>query len=217
MPQIGQELGVATILEGAVQRAGGRVRINVQLIDTATDEHLWVESYDRQLTAENIFAIQSEIATAIVDALQATLSAEDRASLAAVPTENMKALEYYFLGKDRTQKRTTSALAEAINYFQAAIDLDPNFALAYVHLAYAIDRRRSIAGLSFDEEDPKVKALALKALEMDDRLGEAYAILGYLERGWNNPEGEAAFQRAIELNPNSVIAYHYYCARLNVL
>jgi len=101
MRQIGQELGVAIILEGGVQRAGGRVRINVQLIDAATDEHLWVESYDRQLTAENIFAIQSEIATAIVDALQATLSAEDRASLTAVPTENMKALEYYFLGKDR--------------------------------------------------------------------------------------------------------------------
>ena len=214
--QIGLELGVATILEGGVQRAGSRVRINVQLIDTATDEHLWVESYDRQLTAENIFAIQSEIATAIVDALQATLSAEDRASLAAVPTENMQALEYYFLGKDRTQKRTTSALAEAIDYFQAAIELDPNFALAYVHLAYAIDRRRSIAGLSWDEEDPKVKALALKALELDDRLGEAYAILGYLKRGWNNPESEAAFLRAIELNPNSVIAYHSYCAGLMV-
>ncbi len=154
MRQIGQELGVATILEGGVQRAGGRVRINVQLIDAATDEHLWVESYDRQLTAENIFAIQSEIATAIVDALQATLSAEDRESLTAVPTENMKALEYYFLGKDRTEKRTTSALAEAVDYFQAAIDLDSNFALAYVHLAFAIDRRRSIAGLSWDEEDP---------------------------------------------------------------
>lgn len=216
MRQIGQELGVAAILEGGVQRAGGRVRINVQLIDATTDEHLWVETYDRQLTVENIFAIQSEIATAIVDALQATLSAEDREKLAAVPTENMKALEYYFLGKDRTQKRATSALAEAIDYFQAAIDLDPNFALAYVHLAYAIDRRRATAGLSFDEEDPKAKALALKALELDDRLGEAYAILGWLERGWNNPEGEAAFQRAIELNPNGVMTYYYYCARLNM-
>jgi TolB-like protein/DNA-binding winged helix-turn-helix (wHTH) protein/Tfp pilus assembly protein PilF len=217
MRQIGQELGVATILEGGVQRAGGRVRINVQLIDATTDEHLWVETYDRQLTVENIFAIQSEIATAIVDALQATLSAEERERLAAVPTENMKALEYYFLGKDRTEKRTTSALAEAIDYFQAAIDLDPNFALAYAHLAYAIHRRRATVGLSWDEESPKVKALALKALELDDRLGEAYAILGLLDTGWNNPESEAAFQRGIELNPNSVMAYHSYCARLNIL
>jgi TolB-like protein/Flp pilus assembly protein TadD len=216
MRQIGQELGVATILEGGVQRAGGRVRINVQLIDATTDEHLWVESYDRQLTVENIFAIQSEIATSIVDALQATLSVEDRESLAAVPTENMKALEYYFLGKDRMEKRTTSAFNEAIDYFQAAIDLDPNFALAYVHLAYAIHRRRATVGLSWDEESPKVKALALKALELDDRLGEAYAILGLLEWSWNNPEGETAFQRAIELNPNSVMAYHSYCAYLGL-
>jgi TolB-like protein/DNA-binding winged helix-turn-helix (wHTH) protein/Flp pilus assembly protein TadD len=216
MRQIGQELGVAAILEGGVQRAGGRVRINVQLIDAATDEHLWVETYDRQLTAENIFAIQSEIATAIVDALQATLSAEDRERLAAVPTENMKALEYYFLGRDRTEKRTTRAFAEAIDYFQAAIDLDRNFALAYVHLAYAIHRRRATMGFSWDEESPKVKALALKALELDDRLGEAYTILGLLEVGWNNPDGEAAFQRGIELNPNSVMAYHSYCAQLNM-
>ena len=111
MPQIGRELGVATILEGGVQRAGDRVRINVQLIDAGADEHLWAETYERQLTVENIFAIQSEIPTAIVEELRATLSVEEREYLAAVPTDNMAALESYFLGKERLEKRTTSALA----------------------------------------------------------------------------------------------------------
>ena len=214
MPQIGQELRVATILEGGVQRAGDRVRINVQLIDAASDKHLWVESYDRQLTAENLFAIQTEIATAIADALRATLSVEEQDNLAAVPTENMKALEYYFLGKDRTEKRTTSSLAEAIDYLRAAIDLDPNFALAYVHLANAINLRRSYAGLPRDEEVANAMVLVLKALELDDRLGEGYAILGSLTLGNNISKADAAFRRAIELNPNSTVAYHRYCARL---
>ncbi len=214
MPQIGQELGVGIILEGGVQRAGDRVRINVQLIDAATDEHLWAESYDRQLTVENIFAIQSEIATAIVEALKATLSAEERDSLAAVPTENMAALEKYFLGKERLEKRTTSAFAEAIDYFQTAIDLDPNFALAYVGLANGYTLQAEYAGLSFAEELPKAKAMVLKALDLDDRLGEAYAVLGLIETGTNNSAAEAAFQRGIALNPGSVNAYFWYCLLL---
>ena len=215
MPQIGQELGVATILEGGVQRAGDRVRINVQLIDAATDEHLWAETYDRQLTVENIFAIQSEIATAIVEALRVTLSAEERDSLAAIPTDNMAALESYFLGKERLEKRTSSALAEAIDYFLAAIDLDPNFALAHVGLANGYSLQVDYAGLSWDEEMPKAKAIVLKALKMDDRLGEAYAVLGSIEMGTNNSAAEAAFQQAIALNPGSVNAYHWYCLLLD--
>ena len=132
---IGQELGAATVLEGGVQRAGDRVRINVQLIDAATDKHLWADTYDRQLTAANIFAIQTEIATAIADALRATLSPEEQELLDTVPTENMAALEAYFRGKQRMEKRTSAALAEAVDDFNRAIELDPSFALAYVGLA----------------------------------------------------------------------------------
>jgi TolB-like protein len=132
---IGRELGAATVMEGGVQRVGDRVRINVQLIDAATDEHLWAGTYDRQLTAANIFAIQTEIATAIADALRATLSTEERELLDAVPTEDMAALEAYLLGKQRMEKRTSVALAEAVDEFKRAIELDPNFAFAYVGLA----------------------------------------------------------------------------------
>ncbi len=146
-PQIAAELGVATVLEGGVQRAGEQVRINVQLIDAQTDEHLWSEIYDRQLSAANVFTIQSEIATAIAEALRATLSPGEQERLETVPTESLAALEAYFHGKQRMAKRTSVALAESVDYFQRAIDLDPNFALAYVRLADSYLLHRSLSVL----------------------------------------------------------------------
>ena len=99
IPQIGSELGVANILEGGIQRSGDQVRINVQLIDAATDAHLWAETYDRELTAKNLFSIQSEISIAIADALHAALSPEEKQKVDAVPTDNLHALEAYLKGK----------------------------------------------------------------------------------------------------------------------
>ena len=151
IPEIGTQLGVATVLEGGVQRAGDRVRINVQLIDCKTEAHLWAETYDRELTAANIFAIQSEIAKTVADALRATLSTEERELLDTVPTENMAALEAYFRGKQRMEKRTSAALAEAIDDFNRAIELDPNFALAYVGLADSYQLQVEYSGLPLDE------------------------------------------------------------------
>ena len=132
---IGEELGVSTVLEGGIQRAGDQIRVNVQLIDAATDEHLWADTYDRRLTANNIFAIQTEIATAIADALRATLTPEEQEQLATVPTENLAAYEAYLLGRQRLARETAAAVVEAVDYFQQAIELDPVFALAYVGLA----------------------------------------------------------------------------------
>ena len=127
---IAEQLGVKSILEGGVQRAGERVRINVQLIDAATDAHLWAETYDRELTAADIFAIQSEVAAAIAGALKATLTAGEKARVDAVPTQNLAAWEAYQLGKQRMAKRTSEGLADAEQFFRKAIELDPKFALA---------------------------------------------------------------------------------------
>jgi TolB-like protein/Tfp pilus assembly protein PilF len=208
---IGAELGVATVLEGGVQRAGDRVRINVQLIDAATDEHLWADTYDRRLTAANIFAIQTEIATAIADALRATLSTEEQELLDTIPTENMAALEAYFHGKQRMAKRSSAALAEAVDHFNRAIELDPSFALAYVGLADSYIMQVEYSGLPLDEMTEKAQAATDKALALDDRLAEAYTSLGGIEHNRNDYEAaEAAFQRALELNPNYVTAYHWY-------
>jgi TolB-like protein/Tfp pilus assembly protein PilF len=213
---IGQELGAATILEGGVQRAGDRVRINVQLIDAASDKHLWADTYDRRLTAANIFAIQTEIATAIADALRATLSTEEQELLDTIPTENMAALEAYFRGKQRMAKRTSAALAESVDDFNRAIELDPGFALAYVGLADSYLLQIDYSGLPQDEMLARAQAATDRALASDDRLAEAYTSLGLIEQKRNDYEAaEAAYQRALELNPNYVTAYHWYSRLLS--
>jgi TolB-like protein/Tfp pilus assembly protein PilF len=208
---IGQELGAATVLEGGVQRAGNQIRVNVQLIDAQTDDHLWAEIYDRKLTVENIFAIQTEIAMAIADALQATLSPEEQDQLAALPTKNLAAYEAYLFGKQRLAKEAPAAMEEAIVYFQQAIDLDPSFALGYVGLAESYILRFFYSDRSNDEMLVKAQSAAGKALELDDRLGEAYNSLAGIKEERGDLEGaEAAYQRAIELNPNYSMTYSWY-------
>ena len=121
-----------------MQRAGDRVRVTVQLIDAATDAHLWAENYDRELTAANIFAIQSEVATAIAAALRTSLTPTEQVRLAQIPTQDLEAWEAYQLGKQRMVPRTSAYLIEAERFFQTAIEHDPKFALAYVGLADAL-------------------------------------------------------------------------------
>jgi len=215
IPQIAEELGVRTVLEGGVQRAGDRVRINAQLIDARTDQHLWAESYDRQLTVADIFAIQSEIATAIAEALKATLSPEEHESLETVPTKNLAAYDAYLLGRHRMTKRTSVALAEAVDYFQQAIRLDPDFALAYVGLADNYELQGDYSGLAQNEMFAKAEIAIGKALELDDRLGEAHASLGRIKTFTGDFEGaELAFQRALQLNANYATAHDWYAILL---
>jgi TolB-like protein/Tfp pilus assembly protein PilF len=208
---IGQELGAATVLEGGVQRAGDRVRINVQLIDAATDEHLWADTYDRQLTAANVFAIQTEIATAIADALRAELSPEEQDRLASVPTENLAAYEAYLLGRQRLMRDTAAALVEAVYYFQQAIELDPGFTLAYAGLADSYANQVFWGSLAREEGLAKAQAAADKALALDDQLGEVYnSLAGIKEERGDLNGAEAMYRRALELNPNYAMAYSWY-------
>jgi TolB-like protein/Tfp pilus assembly protein PilF len=215
---IGQELGVATILEGGVQRAGDQIRVSVQLIDAETDAHLWADIYNRRLTATNIFAIQTDIATAIVDALRATLSMEEERLLDTVPTESMAALEAYFRGKQRMARRNSVALAEAVDEFNRAIELDPNFALAYVGLADSYILQNEYSGLPVEEMIANAQAAIDRAMALDERLAEAHTSLGAIDSEREEFEAaEVAYQRALELNPNYATAYLWYSHLVDAL
>jgi hypothetical protein len=135
---VAAQLGVTNILEGGVQRAGTRVRINVQLIDANTDAHLWAETYDRELTATSVFAIQAELAGTIADTLSLRLTPAERARVTAAPTENLEAWEAYQRGRQQLGARTTEGLAAGVQDFERSIALDSRFAAAYAGLADAL-------------------------------------------------------------------------------
>jgi TolB-like protein/tetratricopeptide (TPR) repeat protein len=216
MRQIAAELGVGTILEGAVQRVGDNVRINAQLIDAETDEHLWAHTFDRQLSMQNIFAIQSEISEAITGALKAALTPGEQTRLANVPTENMAAYALYRQGRDNVYKRRLETLLEARQQFEQATRLDPNYAEAYAGLADSVLLLFNNHAAIPREESLSVAQESLdKALSLNPELADAYASLGLLkhkiwEEDRSGPaleEAEEAYLKAIELNPNHARAY----------
>jgi TolB-like protein/Tfp pilus assembly protein PilF len=211
IPEIARELDVGAVLEGGVQRAGEQVRINVQLIDARTDAHLWSRIFDRQLTATNIFAIQSEIAEEISNALRATLTPEAQERIDSVPTENLIALEAYFIGRQSMATRTVEDLAKAAENFEEAVMQDPDFALAWVGLADTYLLQQAYADLPRDEMFAKSQAAAERALQLQPRLGEAYASVAK-RKDWEGDKAgaETAFKRALELNPNYAPAYQWY-------
>ena len=213
--QIGRELGVAAILEGGVQRAGDRVRINMQLIDAATDEHLWAETYDREISVENLFAIQSEISSEIVGALHGVLTDEETARLKKVPTTNLEAYGEYVLGRQEIAKRTANELYRAKAHFEKAIELDPDYALAYVGLADATAFLFNYADLSAEESHAARQAAIDKALALDPQSGEAYATLAMLKNDeFMYDDADRYLLKALELNPNYAPAHHWYALNL---
>ena len=215
VPVMAQKLGVAFIMKGTVERVLDQVRVSVTLIDAET-EQAWRESYDRKLDIGNLFDIRDEIAGTITGRLQAVLSPQELESIQTRATENFDAYWAYLLGKKRFAKRTSGALAEAVEYFQQAIELDPDFALAYVGLADSYNMQTGYSGLPRVEQLPKVEAAIDKALELDDQLGEAYATLGMVHRQKRDPAAaEVAFKRALELNPNYATAHLWYAALLS--
>ena len=210
LPQIAKRLGVANILEGSVQKTADRVRVTVQLINAASDAHLWGETYDRNLT--DVFAAESDIARAIADTLRAKLTGSEQNALAARPTENPEAHQLYLRGRYFWNKRTGADFKKAIGYFNQAIEKDPNYALAYAGLADAYVLLSAYAEASPKDSLPQAKAAAEKALELDSTLGEAHASLAQalLAYDLNFAEATREFRRAIELNPNYATAHHWY-------
>ena len=207
--QIAQQLGVANILEGSVQKTNDQVRVNVQLINAATDAHLWAETYDRKLT--DIFAVESEIARAVAETLQARLTGTAEHVLASRPTENPEAHQLYLKGRFFWNKRTTENIRKAIDYFQQAIAKDPAYALAYAGLGDAHAILPIYAFTAPNEDVPAALAAARKAVALDDSLAEAHtslanALLFNMQLAAAEPE----FRRALELNSNYATAHQWY-------
>ena len=201
LPDIGRELGVATVMEGAVQRAGNRVRINVQLIDVETDTHIWAEIYDRELTADNVFDIQSEITKAIAAALNTVLSDSDEAELAKRPTQNLEAYDAFLAGKLEYNLYFSGAvpLLRSIKRFNEAIALDPEFGEAYALRAYS-----EISLHWYTAEAGDWLAAADESLRVAEMLAPD-AVETHMSRGYYHywgqldyPAADAEFDLALE-------------------
>ena len=210
LPQIAQQLGVAHLLEGSVQKVNDQVRINVQLIKAASEAHLWAEVYDRKLI--DIFAVESEIAKTIADTLQAKLSGSEQHAIAARPTENTEAHQLYLKGRFFWNKRTGDDLKKSIDYFEQAITIDPNYAPGYAGVADAYALLPGYNAGAPRDCYPKAIAAAKKVLELDDTLAEAHTTLGMATYFYEFDFAQAnrEFQRAIELNPNYATGHQQY-------
>ena len=204
---IAKELGVSTILEGGVQRAGDQVRINLQLIDAASDAPLWGQTYTRELSATNVFVVQAEITEAVAGALQAILTADERRQLEKLPTANLQALDAFFLGNQLYDQRTSGSVGQAILAYQEAIELDPEFALAYSKQASAMLAQIGVSGLPQKAQIEKSRPLIDQAILLDPQSSEAFNALGNWYR-WSGDTEKAfkAFEQAMALGPNNATA-----------
>ncbi len=213
IPDIGAELGVARILEGSVQRDVNKIRVNVQLIDVASDKHIWAETYDRRLTSENALAVQSEIVETIVRQLGPDSTPIEKLTRVTMPTEDLAAYTAYLKGKTKSDIESIGSLNAAIESFTTAVKLDPNFALAYVGLADAYLRLSAnfLEGPPSDESAALAEPPLVRALALDESLPEAYATLGLLRQIQGNEQAaEQAYARSIALNQNYPRAWRLY-------
>jgi serine/threonine-protein kinase len=218
--EIGRQLGVATVLEGSVQRAGDRLRVTAQLIKTADGLHLWSESFDRG--AGDIFAVQDEVAKAVVNALQLRLVAADSGGTRG-GTRSAEAYDAYLLGRYHWNRRTREGMIDAAVAFKKALALDSSYALAWSGLAdtwvLSIPEEYDVPGLNRDSTLTQAEDAARRSIALEPRLGEAYASLGEIvEYRGRREEARDAFRQAVTLAPNYATGhqwYGYYLAGVN--
>jgi TolB-like protein/Flp pilus assembly protein TadD len=207
LPQIAKELNVDAVIEGSVLRVGDRVRITAQLIQASTDKHLWAETYDRDL--RDVLALQSEVAQAITREIRTTLTPQEQTRLAGTRPVNPEAYELYLKGiRARSAASDIEPSLRAKELFQQAIEKDPTYAPAYAALARHYNDSSEAGHVPYAEASSKAKALALRALAIDDSLAEAHAAVAYaaLYLDWDWLAANRESQRALELNPNSAEA-----------
>jgi len=211
--QIAKELGVRAIVEGAVQRSGDQLRLNVQLVDAESDRHLWAEVYDRKLTASNIFALQTDIVEIIAKQLDATLTPAAPEESHLMPTRNLQAYTEYLRGVKNADIESVDSLNAAIRNFERATELDPNFSLAYVGIAdaYMTLGAYFYGGMKVEESVARAEPPLMQALTLDPNLVEAKASLGMLRQQQGHWEAaEQAYGEAIALRPNYARVFRLY-------
>ena len=217
LPQIAKELNVDAVIEGTVLREGDRVRITAHLIQASTDQHLWDERYERGL--RSVLAMQSEMASAIAEKVQAALTPSERTRLASARPVNPDAYEAYLKGMQHWYKLTPQDLDTALEYFELALNKDPNYAAAYAGVAMVWLGRNQMGYTPPREAGPKAKAAALKAVELDNTLAQAHYSLASVDflYEWDWAGAEVEFKRAIELNPNYPDARALYSEYLMIM
>ena len=200
LPEIARELGVEAILQGSVRRAEGRMRVTAQLIHAATDAHLWADDFDRDV--DNVLKLQADIAQAIIREVRVQVQPQEANRLAAVPEISPAAYELYARGRHQLSRGTAEGYEKSIEYFEQAITLQRNYAAAYAGLSSAWERKRS---LNLTREVGAMHSAALKAIELDPNLAEAQAAVGGARYdAWDWTGAEAAYEKAMKLNPTAI-------------
>jgi len=207
--EVAKELEVGSVLEGSVRKAGDRLRITVQLIDSLTSEHVWAESYDREL--KDVFAIQSEISKTVAEELKVQLLSQERAMIERKQTVNPEAYALYLKGRYYWNERTREDIAKAIKYFEHAIRIDPQFAPSYSGLADCYSIITDYFWMAPHRTSKLARDFSMKALELDNDLAEAHASLALTQMNyfWDFGSAERELKRAIELRPNYAPAHHW--------
>ena len=215
--EVARELDVGTVLEGSVRKAGNRIRITVQLIDSETSEHTWAESYDRELI--DVFAVQTDISMTVAEALKVQLLSEERAVIGKRPTAEPEAYTLYLKGRYCWNERTQQSVNKAVEYFEQAARIDPTFVLAYSGLADCYNALAGFDWMAPDRAYPLAKSFSMKALEIDEGLAEAHASLAVTLKNqlWDFGSAERELRRAIELRPSYALAYHWLAGLLGML
>ncbi len=210
LAEIGAELNVDAVVEGSVRRAGDRVRITAQLIDVASDQHLWAKSYERDL--REVLSLQGEVAQAIVEEIQVTVTPVEESRLKGARAVHPEAYEAWLKGRYMVERRTDEALRGGLALLESAARLDPTFALVHVGIADAHNLMGFYSILAPREAFPRAQAAARRALEIDPGSAEAVNSLAYskLYFDWNFPEAGRQFRRAIELNPKYSTGHLWY-------
>ncbi len=209
--EIASELNVDYIVEGGIQKSGGQMRLHIQVIDTKTDGHTLAETYDRKLNKTNFFDVQSDLAEKIAEAFQTNLSPKEKERLAEwTPTKSISAYRFYTMGRLKLDQRTKKSMQRSLHYFNQAVELDPDYALAWVGLSDALALLYDYGHKSADKTLPKAEKAINKALKLDPSLAEAYASLGLLHSNRHDgADSIRALNKAVELQPSYAEAHNW--------